>query len=116
MILLLALCSIASAKILVLTADLDTIDKHYIKLSIGAGFSTKYYAYVDYGQGGLERNHVVMTPQSVKRTFRSEVEVLNLFYEHGWEIKAVISEPYGGSDGGSIHTNTCYILERMNQE
>ena len=116
LILLLLLFSIASAEILVMGVDLDVVEKHYIKVDIAGTLGTKLYAYVDYGQGGLSRNHVVINRTGGKRVFESEIDVLNLFYENGWQIKAAITEPSGGSDGSSVYGNTYYILERIDKK
>ncbi|MFA6619017.1 MAG: hypothetical protein WCT23_08125 [Candidatus Neomarinimicrobiota bacterium] len=116
LIVLFVLFSLASAEILVMGVDLDTVDKHYIRLSIGGGFINKIFAYVDYGQAGRDRHHVVIEEEGNKREFNSEIQILNLFYEHGWEIKAAITEPSGGSDGSSVYGDTYYILERMDEK
>ncbi len=116
LVVLLVMFSLASAEILVMGVDLDTIEKHYIKVSIGAGFTTKIFAYVDYGQGGLARNHAVISRSGGKMKFDSEIHVLNHFYDHGWELKAAVSEPHGGSGESSISANTYYILERMDKK
>ena len=91
LILLLLLFSIASAEILVMGVDLDVVEKHYIKVDIAGILGTKLYAYVDYGQGGLSRYHVVINRTGGKRVFESEIDVLNVFYENGWQIKAAIT-------------------------
>ena len=115
-LLFLTLFSIASAEILVMGVDLDTIDKHYIQLSVSGGFTGKVYAYVDYGQGGLDRNHAVISRSGGKQKFDSTIDILNHFYDHGWELKAAVSEPYGGSDGSSVNADTYYILEQMDKK
>ena len=96
--------------------DLDRVDKHYIRVDIESNLGSKLYVYVDYGQGGLSRNHVVISPTGGKRVFESEIDVLNLFYENGWEIKTAITEPSGGSEGSSVYGDTYYILERIDKK
>lgn len=116
LIILFALCSFAAAEILVMGVDLDSVEKHYIKLDIGGNFSNKLFAYVDYGQSGLKRNQLVINRNGGRRAFESEIDVLNMFYEHGWEIKTIITETTGGSDGSSVYGETYYILERMDKK
>jgi hypothetical protein len=115
-VLLVVMLSLASAEILVMGVDLDVVEKHYIRVNIAGSLGTKLYVYVDYGQGGLSRNHVVINRTGGKRVFESEIDVLNLFYENGWEIKTAITEPSGGSEGSSISGDTYYILERMDRK
>jgi len=110
---LFVLISLASAQILVHGNDLADIDQHYIKMEVHETFGSKYYAYVDYGQDAPTRYRFVQNGKGEKRCFDSEVEILNVFYENGWEIKAAVTEPYGGSDGSSISGETYYILERF---
>jgi hypothetical protein len=115
-LLLLALLSFASAEILLKEISLDKIEKHYIRLDTAGSFGKIVFAYVDYGQNGHDRDQVVINKTGGKREFTSEIEILNIFYENGWEIKASITEPTGGSDGGFVSGDTYYILEKMDEK
>ena len=115
-ILLIILLSIASAKILVHGNDLADIDEHYIKMNVSVSSGPKYYAYVDYGQDAPAHYRYVQNEKGQKRCFDSEVDILNVFYVNGWEIKTAITEPSGGADGCSVSGDTYYILERIDDK
>ena len=111
-VILLLVFSNAFATIYLRGIDLNEQSAHYIRVNIEYRLD-KTAVYVDHGQNEYERFRRVTDEKGEKRYFVSTADVLNTFYDEGWELKTVVTETSGGSEGAAIHTDTHYIFERM---
>lgn len=103
----------AKAQLVVDSVDINKLDIEYIKLAgcdVVSGFSSlskRASVWIDFGQGGGQRNNNMFLKPDQQQPFNSTVEALNYCCKNGWELVQYTSEP----------NSTChnYLLKRRNQ-